>query len=166
MLVKYVFLHADFDKIFVIYMKRIPIILTLLTAIIVISCKETKKERTKVDDLFDEVMAVHDEVMPLMTYMHKNGKTLKSYVTAQSTLSDSLQQVVRTHVVNLENTSEAMMEWMANFSDPPRGNEQSAMTYLEDQKVKISKVSLGMKMAYEKSAVLIQQLKQSHPHEN
>jgi hypothetical protein len=126
------------------------------------SCKEKEKpkEKTALDLLYDEVMIVHDEVMPLMSDMERNQSALKKYNNTNSELPEEFKNRIRTSITNLENTSEAMMEWMSQFSDPSRKDEEMAKKYFNDQKMKISKVSIGMKLAYEKSAVLLNDLKE------
>ena len=122
------------------------------------SCKNAPKEKTPLDLLYDEVMAVHDEVMPLMSDMHKNERALKKYINPKLDLTDAQRNSVRTNVTNLENTAEAMMEWMSSFSKPKDEDSASATKYLEAEKLKITKVSKAMKLSYERSSVLLNEL--------
>jgi len=138
----------------------IYLILFILTSQFNISCKEKTKNKTPLDLLHDEIIKVHDEVMPLITDMHKNEMALKEFLNTESNISDSFQNRIKTSIANLANTSEAMMEWMHQFSNPPDGEEAKSKKYLDLQKIKILKVSMGMNMAYQKSTILLNDLKQ------
>ena len=89
-----------------------------------------------VEKLHDEIMVVHDEVMPEMSTIHKLKRTV-----GRSDLNESLQDSLETM---LETASEAMMEWMAQY-DKPSSGDSLQLLYLEDQLVKIKQVSEQMK---------------------
>ena len=130
--------------------------LIAVSCIIINSCKE--KEKSRLDLLYEEVIEVHDEVMPLITDMHKNETALIKYSTHEPAFSDSLRNSIKTNITNLENTVEAMMDWMYKFSKPSGKDEEEALAYLKGQKIKIRKISKAMKMTYSKSSILLNAL--------
>lgn len=93
------------------------------------------------NELRDEIMVVHDEVMPKMGDIHKLKKNLKKIagdeqMQAGDPIFDMLAQ--------LENADEGMMSWMAEFKQPSklRGSKthEEIMAYLAEEKLKIEKV--------------------------
>lgn len=97
----------------------------------------------KVQKLHDEVMAIHDEVMPEMGTIHKLKKQLKAKLKeAGVTLNEDN---INNSISALDYADEAMMDWMHQFKVPKNVDDAALLTYLEDQKVKISKVNTDMR---------------------
>jgi uncharacterized protein YoxC len=116
--------------------------LTLLTLIWMMSCEEKKKEAK--DVLYDQVMEVHDEIMPKMGDIMKYKKQLKSKVDALAENAEvnsekigELQQAI----TDLDNSHEEMMAWMREFNPDFEGMvSEEIMKYLVEQKAKIERV--------------------------
>jgi len=106
--------------------------------------------------LYDEVMKVHDEIMPEMKTLHKNKKFLKSWKEDHS-LSQTEQAKIDSLIILIDAADEGMMSWMHNFSVP----EDSLLIekYLLEEKAKVDKVSSDMKRAIETSNAFIQNAK-------
>ena len=132
--------------------------LSLITAILLVSCGEKKKEAK--DELYDKVMAVHDEIMPKMGDIMKLKKQLQEKIDElssgteiDSTKIDELEQAI----AELDNSHEEMMGWMRQFDNDFEGmvNEE-IMKYLDGQMEKIEKVgqvtNAALKNAEEKLA--------------
>ena len=106
------------------------------------SCEEKKKEAQ--DVLYDQVMEVHDEIMPKMGDIMKYKKQLKSKVDAlaenaemNSEKISELQQAI----AELDNSHEEMMAWMREFNPDFEGLvSEEIMKYLDEQKAKIEQV--------------------------
>ncbi|AXT60358.1 hypothetical protein D1816_08340 [Aquimarina sp. AD10] len=92
---------------------KLPIIYTLVSAVILLtSCNQLSKEEQEFDAIMENVIIVHDEVMPKMTELSSLIKNLdpkidttavgKSHAKAQQDLKDSY---------------DFMMEWMRDFSE-------------------------------------------------
>ncbi len=74
-----------------------------------IACNtRTSKEAETYNKLFDEVITVHDEIMPAMGKLNSLSKKLKQEAgsTGSSGILDSLQM-----------SHKAMMDWMKDFSE-------------------------------------------------
>jgi len=134
---------------------------TLLALLAIIACKPKVIKEGPLDLLYNQVIEIHDEVMPLMGDMNKNSVLLKSAMEEHPTLPDSMQIQIRSTITNLENTADAMMEWMSEFRKPDFKNEQQANIYLEAEKLKIRKVSKVMNMSFERSGELLQNINQN-----
>ena len=77
-------------------------------ASIIVSCKG-KEESTKMN----QVMAVHDEVMPKMGQLGKLVGELK----AKENDSTEIGKQYKMARIELQEANEAMMDWMQNFGD-------------------------------------------------
>tara|TARA_B100000497_G_C7611640_1_gene367327 strand:+ start:122 stop:520 length:399 start_codon:yes stop_codon:yes gene_type:complete len=84
------------------------------------STEESKK-------LYDEIMKIHDEVMPKMGDIRKLSKQLKKIEDYQSI--DSI--VVSLN--DLDNAHESMMGWMAQFKMPKEISNEEEMEFLNSQ---------------------------------
>ncbi|WP_448529069.1 hypothetical protein [Raineya sp.] len=130
-------------------MKKLILLSALLSACQV---SETKKENNSPHQkLFEEVMAIHDEVMPSHHIIAKYRDTLtmelqeleKQKDTAKIGKFKQIQQ-------ELDYAYKAMDLWMREFDenwDKKSPEEQKA--YLEKEKEKIAKVSEKMKKSLE-----------------
>ena len=87
----------------------------LLVFVIFASCKEktekTSNETTEEVTQMEEIVKVHDELMPKMSEISLLITQLEERM--DSTQADSIRQVV---VMDLKSANEAMMTWMMDFS--------------------------------------------------
>lgn len=115
------------------------------------ACKENSSGPTSpADKLKDEVMAIHDKVMPEMTTIHNLKKELQALRTPDS---DSL---ILAKIKDLDDSDEAMMQWMHDFDVPK--NEEEKKAYLLDQKSKISGISELMYRSIDQAKATIDSL--------
>lgn len=115
----------------------------LTLAFLFIGCKPNyKTNETK--QLFDEVMKIHDDVMPKMSDIHKLKKSLRSTLKNEQ-LTDSLKTSVILLIKDLDTADDGMMDWMAEFKPPSdTAPNEEIMQYLTAEKGKISSVSDDM----------------------
>ncbi len=115
---------------------------TLLTLIWLMSCDEKKKEAK--DVLYDQVMEVHDEIMPKMGDIMKYKKQLKikmEGLAADPEMNAEKIEKVKQAITELDNSHEDMMAWMREFNPDFEGMvTEEVMQYLNEQKVKIEQV--------------------------
>ncbi|MEO8471949.1 MAG: hypothetical protein ABI477_07135 [Chryseolinea sp.] len=105
--------------------------------------------------LYDEVMAVHDEIMPKLDDIYKLKESLKNKIADTPALANDKKQEIESTIVKLDSASEGMMDWMHKFSPlPDSTDETAAREYLEKEKVKIEKVKQNMLQALEKANAL------------
>ncbi|MBK6363076.1 MAG: hypothetical protein IPF52_06040 [Saprospiraceae bacterium] len=124
----------------------------IVFSVLFLSC-QSKKEQLQ-NPLYEEVMFIHDEVMPKMGQMHKLKKELKSLKDKHPQSIDSILSAIKV----IDDADEGMMVWMAEFRMPEKKSETTA--YLEKEKVKIQKVSDDMYYSMELAQKLINSLNQ------
>ena len=112
-------------------------------------------EATGNQALYDEVMKVHDEVMPKMNDIYKLKGELKKKISDTPDMPAEKKSAIESALVKLDSASESMMVWMRKFNPLPDSvGEAKATQYLEDQKVKVQKVKDDMLKAIEDAKAL------------
>ncbi|HEU5145125.1 MAG TPA: hypothetical protein VFT90_00350 [Chryseosolibacter sp.] len=91
-------------------------------------------------ELYDEVMSIHDEVMPKMNDIYKL-KTAKQTRLEMPGLPEQERQQIQNDIARLDSASEGMMIWMREFDPiPDSAGEAKARAYLEAELEKVKKV--------------------------
>lgn len=119
-------------------------ILILVSVSMAFGCKPDL-DNPEVKKMYEEVMVIHDEVMPEISTIHKLKKRIKKVDT-----SEESRQLVK----ELEDADESMMSWMSDFGIFRKMDEASIdekLSFLETEKVKITKVSEMMKTSISKA---------------
>ena len=133
-------------------MKTILQVSSFVVLSLVCSCGEKKQDNQA---LYDEVMKVHDEVMPRMDDIYKLKQKLKKQISDTPNLVDEKRRAIEATILKLDSSSEAMMVWMRNFNPLPDSlGEEKAREYLEDQQEKIKRVKEEMLDAINKATEL------------
>ncbi len=97
------------------------------------------RQKTEQEKMYTIVMEIHDNVMPEMSTIQRLKRQLKAIDT--SLVKTPNYPSILTHLNALENADEGMMSWMAEFSNPtPETDEATALTYLKNEKDRITKV--------------------------
>lgn len=100
------------------------------------ACQRQKSEQEK---MYTIVMEIHDDVMPEMSTINRLRKQLKAIDT--SLVKTPSYSIILNHITDLEKADEGMMSWMAEFSNPTDDtDEATALAYLKNEKVRITKV--------------------------
>lgn len=126
-----------------------------LTSLIILSCGSPSQDQghdANVSDstspnqaLYDQVMDIHDEVMPKMEDIYTLKKRLQEQIAATPNLVAADKQALEKRIAHLDSASNLMMDWMHNFSPLPDSTDQEvAREYLESQMEKIRKVRESM----------------------
>ncbi|MBK8967213.1 MAG: hypothetical protein IPM36_11125 [Lewinellaceae bacterium] len=113
------------------------------------------EKNTAVDDLMQSTMAIHDEAMKEMAGMNRYGRMLKREMSELDSLSgraDSIRLVLR----QIKLAEEDMYTWMREYKAPTKLAPEAAATYLEDQKLKISKNQQDIQAALEAARQLVE----------
>jgi len=109
--------------------------------------------------LKEEVIAIHDEVMPHMGTLKSLQKGLldraDQLASEDSIAQEQLIEQLRSTAVELEAAYEGMFVWMRQF-EPDQGEmtEDEFTAYLEEQKVLVEKVKVDINNALEKTEKL------------
>ncbi|MEO9475012.1 MAG: hypothetical protein ABJG41_05745 [Cyclobacteriaceae bacterium] len=118
----------------------------IVLAAMIVSCTPSKKEAEE-KPLMDQVMEVHDAVMPKMGSLMKVKKQLMAKAdTADSVASEELKTLAQ----EIDLANEAMMDWMRNFDPNFEGTEDEVKEYLMKKKKGIEKVAEAMNSSLEK----------------
>jgi hypothetical protein len=110
----------------------------------------TETEDSPNKALYDQVMRVHDEVMPKMDDLYKARTALKKRLAATPPPGDTEIKAINEKIARIDAASEGMMVWMRQF-DPvaDSAGEEQAKAYLEAELVKGKKVKEDILQALE-----------------
>ena len=89
---------------------------------------------------YDQVIAVHDEVMPKLSYI----SALKGHIETQMDLADDSLVTATWHIlmINLDVADEAMWVWMRQFNaDLESVDLDEALAYLKSEQENIDEVA-------------------------
>lgn len=91
--------------------------------------------------LYNEVMKVHDEVMPKMNDIYTLKEDLKKRLASEKELTDEKKKEIDIAILKLDSASESMMVWMRGFKPLPDSlGEEKVREYLETEMEKVKKV--------------------------
>ena len=118
----------------------------LILTIIITGCGLNQEEKNKKlqQDLYDEVMVIHDEVMPKISNILSLEKDLEGGITELDSLDPNYSEqvkILKNQIARLQQADESMMQWMRNFEVNQEGwPHDSIMSYLSKEKERISEV--------------------------
>ncbi|HNT50713.1 MAG TPA: hypothetical protein PLM56_13270 [Cyclobacteriaceae bacterium] len=102
--------------------------------------------------LYDQVMDVHDEVMPKMDEIMKLKRELQEQIANTPDMVIERKEQLEKMISNLDSASTAMMNWMHEFNPLPDTTEQEkAREYLEGEMERIRNVKTLMLETIEKA---------------
>ncbi len=115
-------------------------IYALLGALLIFSSCDNKEQEQKVefDTLFQQVMKIHDDVMPETNNLYKLKKFAQDNIDVIPDTSIYIKPL-RDVQLNAEKADEVMMQWMEKFSVPEASHKEK-MQYLQNQLVEIDEV--------------------------
>lgn len=135
---------------------------SLFVAIAITACLYgCGQQQNENEELHRQVIAIHDEVMPVMGKVKSLQENL-SENARELMMEDSLmhQEKIRslqTAVLELDEAYENMFVWMRQFqTDYEQMQQDEANLYLREQKEKVEKVNTDIKEALAKGEELIQ----------
>lgn len=118
-------------------MKYLPMLFLFILA-----CTSSKKNEIKL--LKDEVIAIHDEVMPKMGELRRARKSLMLQADTIMGSDSTRAMMLKGLADDLGNANEGMMQWMRNYEPEFDGTDEEVMSYLGDQKKSIQQVKEDM----------------------
>ena len=131
----------------------ITIFLFILSACGTQENKNNSNTTVSADELrnnsYQEVIALHDEVMPKMQNIISLQERIQIRIDSLTEIDSTLAVLEELTKLNndLAGADKSMMDWMHKFNSKINSNDVSdevAMTYLEEQKVKILEVKERM----------------------
>lgn len=133
-------------------MRRMKSFLLAFFAVIVLftsSCSSSSNQQN-IESLREEVIAIHDEVMPRMGEL----KTLRKEIAAKANELNQADSINNTTEVNelkdlavrMDDAFEGMFVWMRQFNSSYEGMEKDEIeAYLQEQKEKVKVVNSDIK---------------------
>lgn len=128
-------------------------ILLSLISVVVLSCQPSQEELNQIKR--EEVIAVHDEVMPKIGQLKKLEKDAEKKIELleMSEPIDSIQiQELKALAFDLNQAYDAMFVWMRQYK-PENGEmtPEEIKVYLDDQSIKVAEVNDQIKAILAKS---------------
>ena len=104
-------------------------------------------------DVYKEVLKVHDEVMPKMGELHKLKRELKKKIEETPNLAEEKKKEIEATIAKLDSASEGMMTWMHEFKPEAdsTASEEKVREYLEREMERVKKVKEDILEAIEKA---------------
>ncbi len=91
--------------------------------------------------LYDQVMVIHDEVMPKMEDIYQLKKNLQDKIANTPGIVEEQKKELEGVILSLDSANHAMMDWMHNFNPLPDSvDQEAAREYLETEMERIRKV--------------------------
>jgi len=102
--------------------------------------------------LYDEVMKIHNEVMPKMDDIHQKMQELKNKIATTPDMAAEKKAEIEAMILKLDSAGESMMDWMRNFNPVPDSlGEEKAREYLENEMERVKVVREDILEALEKA---------------
>ena len=102
--------------------------------------------------LYDQVMDVHDEVMPRMDEIMKLKRSLQEQIANTPDMVVERKRQLERMISNLDSASNAMMDWMHKFNPlPDTTDQEKARAYLESEMERIRNVKTLMLESIDKA---------------
>jgi len=134
-------------------MKRSIPFLILTIIVFLNSCGPNLKEENR--KLREEVVGVHDEVMPMMgkiKSLEKKALDQVKELESEESIDTLKVQTLKAVAYDLDQAYEAMFDWMHQYeSEDGDRTVEVVKADLEEQMVKVTKVNEQMKAALEKA---------------
>ena len=85
----------------------------IVIPLLLISCGSDNPEHQEQEKLWDEMMVIHDDVMPKMGQINKLSRTLRKHLkNNKETIAENEVQKIEASVKLLTDAHDGMMEWM------------------------------------------------------
>ncbi|MEQ8338535.1 MAG: hypothetical protein RIA62_14360 [Cyclobacteriaceae bacterium] len=123
---------------------KITIPISVLLVLLLAACGGDKPDQ--INKLKDEVMGLHDEVMPKMGDLRKASKSL---IMKAETLDSTSATELKVIAEDIEAANEFMMEWMRQYEPDMEGTEEELLEYYKSQRAGIQEVKERMLNALE-----------------
>lgn len=138
-------------------MKRVTSLLILVTMYFSIACQPTLEETNS--QLREEVIAVHDEVMPMMGKLKSFEKQAQEKIAKleqEENVDEARVEELKALAFDLNKAYDGMFVWMRQYEveDGDKSPEE-VESYLKEQLVLVSKVNEDITAALEKAERVI-----------
>jgi hypothetical protein len=95
--------------------------------------------------LYNQVMDIHDEVMPRMEDLYNMKKDIEEKLKDPGSLTETQKQALSRRLAQVDSVSKLMMDWMHEFEPlPDSADKEESRAYLEQELEKIKIVKQAM----------------------
>ncbi len=140
--------------------------LLFLLVVIIVSCTKSEKHtehQHELDNndnpnqaLYEQIMDIHDEVMPRLEDIYLQKKEIKDKLANTPDMGVEGKQELELMLVQLDSADRAMMNWMHRFQPLADSiDEEKARAYLESEMERIKEVKTLMTESIDKAKNLI-----------
>lgn len=127
----------------------------VISLALIVSCSNSKE--AELNKLKDEVMVVHDEVMPLMDPLYQIRRDLQKEINKDTAKVSSRTRETILAIQEIQKAEDAMMGWMRNFDLTYRGKTDSlTILYFSEKKSAIEVVAREMRAAQARGEALLE----------
>ena len=133
-------------------------IISLVTLFSLSACKDVKGPQS--DALFDQVMGLHDDIMPISTKLHGLQTSLKTMLASNDSIPEGVtKEDVLAVSMHTEKAYNDMMDWMRDFKVPENMNPNDKTAYLQSEKQKLEKMKEESNAAYNEAIAIVKKHK-------
>ncbi len=113
------------------------------------SSKQGEKKEDQEKILYDQVMEIHDEVMPSMSELYKLKRELTKKIENSPDIVEAKRKEMESTVLLLDSATKGMMKWMNEFSPEDYTSKEELHRYLEEEIVRVNQMKETMLHALE-----------------
>ena len=129
-------------KIFVI-MKKTLILLSFGILVLTSACQKSTEEINK--ELYNQVMDIHDEMMPKMGEFHTLRKELGQKIASSDSASTEFERL-KANLALVDSADNSMRVWMRGF-EPEKHEGKELTDYLKSELVQVTEMKAIMNRA-------------------
>jgi hypothetical protein len=115
--------------------------------------KKTEEQQQAQQESWEEMMEIHDEVMPKMSEISRIRRELKAEMEALDSTQTEQMAAIDSTIARLDRADIAMMNWMGDLQQLPElrqnNDHEQIMAYIEEERGKIAAVRMDMLNAIE-----------------
>ena len=112
--------------------------------------------------LYKQVMEVHDAVMPKMSDLNRIKRQLKDKLEENAVTDKEMKSQMNLNIDELIAAENSMMDWMKAFKVPKKDDpDKEVIVYLNEEKLKIERVSDQMLSSLQNGTKLLAKLAKS-----
>ena len=138
-------------------MKNAAISLFFLVNFLMTACNNSTNQVVEEQQAWDQVMAVHDDVMPKTADLNRMTTQLRAKNAALDSTRQDTKNKIMDAIQALESADESMMNWMAEVQDP------EIMRYLEEEKNKVDRVQSDIMVSLDQGKQILEGASQMMP---
>ena len=131
-------------------MKKTFALLLIMPALALMKCGPKKEKEDPEKVLYNQVMDIHDEVMPSMGELNRLKRELTKKIENSPDMVEEKRREIEGTILLVDSASRAMMVWMREFNPEEYADKEELRDYLEEEMKRVQNVKDLMLEALEK----------------